>query len=249
MLYWDRLYSIKEIFIAHEIDSTNSEALRRIRSENGKHGDLILALSQSDGRGQRGNSWESPEGNIYASLILKHFQSDGESLPILNMAIAYSLWEALNNMNPEDIYTLKWPNDIIQNEKKIGGILIENIWQGTQWQWSVVGFGINLVRPHSGLIHADSIESSDVFIYDKVKEQIKISLIKNIFSSELNSMSILSKYNDHLFNKDKMSRMWNGNEIVEGIIRTVNISGDLGMEINGQIQWFKHGIARLIYSS
>src|SRR5476649_2929184 len=112
--------------IAYEtLGSTNAEALARARA--GERGPLwITAKSQSAGRGRRGITWVSAPGNLYATLLLSE-PSPPEHAPQLSFVAALALHDAVADcasaLGP--MLAVKWPNDLLLNGAKLGGILIE----------------------------------------------------------------------------------------------------------------------------
>lgn len=124
------------------IDSTNSEALRRLPELSG--GTVLAAREQTAGRGQRGNTWFSAPGeNLTFSIVLKDLPLKAPEAVRLNYMTSVAVASYLESHGVEA--ATKWPNDIYVNGKKICGILIENV-LGAQREVkaSVVGFGINL---------------------------------------------------------------------------------------------------------
>ncbi len=115
------------------VDSTNREALRRIAA-GAPHGAVIQARQQTDGRGRRGRSWISPPGNLYATLIVR---PPGEA-PVaqLGFVAALGAGDALRRHAP---VRFKWPNDLMLEGRKLGGILVETA-EGA----AAVGIGINI---------------------------------------------------------------------------------------------------------
>ncbi len=141
----ETLFIGNHIISLGEVDSTNTFALGLLRGAEINEGTVITAKIQHAGRGQRGNSWFSEPGkNIICSIILKPV-----FLPItkqfdLTRAIALGISDALVELLPGSKVHVKWPNDIIVDNKKVAGILIENIVNGDQISASVIGLGMNL---------------------------------------------------------------------------------------------------------
>lgn len=122
-----------------EVTSTNDLAKRGIYS----HGDIVLAESQTAGRGQRGNRWSSSEGdNLTFSIVLKPNHVVAESQFYISKAIALAIVKTLAAFDIRA--TIKWPNDIYVGDRKICGTLIENDLMGTNLTKSVAGIGINV---------------------------------------------------------------------------------------------------------
>jgi BirA family transcriptional regulator, biotin operon repressor / biotin---[acetyl-CoA-carboxylase] ligase len=131
------------------IDSTNNYALSRIRERLADHGMVFFAHEQTAGKGQMGKRWVSEKGaNIAMSIVLRPEPLLVSQQFILSACIAVA---ALNFLTPyagSDV-RVKWPNDIYWQERKLGGILIENIvssdsGSSSHWQWAVAGIGINV---------------------------------------------------------------------------------------------------------
>jgi len=126
-----------------ELDSTNEEA-RRL-AEAGEHGPLwISAAQQTSGRGRRGRAWDMAEGNLAATLLLRP-----EAAPVvtgqLSFAAALSAAEMVQHFAPAAAITVKWPNDVLAEGRKIAGILLEG---GTGWL--AIGIGVNLAHHPEG---------------------------------------------------------------------------------------------------
>jgi len=116
------------------VDSTNDEALSLLRS-GAAHGTVVAADAQRSGRGRRGRSWWSPPGNLYASFVIRP-AAGGDSGQLAFVA-AVAAADALGAVVP---VRFKWPNDLLLNGRKFGGILIECEDIG-----AVIGMGINIV--------------------------------------------------------------------------------------------------------
>jgi BirA family transcriptional regulator, biotin operon repressor / biotin---[acetyl-CoA-carboxylase] ligase len=126
------------------LGSTNEEAKRLARDEGAEHGTLVWAQRQEAGRGRRGRPWMSPEGNVYASIILRPSCDTGTAAQ-LSFAAAGALADALQPLLPEAICCCKWPNDVLIDDRKVAGILLESETDGSGGlEWLVLGIGINV---------------------------------------------------------------------------------------------------------
>ena len=109
-----------------------------------KHGDTYFTYEQTAGKGQRSRKWiTTPGDNVIMSTVLYPATLSINDQFGLSMAVALSCHNLLKRYVPENI-SIKWPNDLYWNDRKAGGILIENGLMGTQWQYAVVGIGINV---------------------------------------------------------------------------------------------------------
>ena len=126
-----------KVDIFEEIDSTNDEA-KRISLENEFH--LIITEKQSKGRGRHGKTWSSPDSqNIYMTICT---QNDLSFVPE-SLVTGVICRNSINQINKNIVIGLKWPNDLILNKKKIGGILIEKEHYQNRVK-TIIGIGINL---------------------------------------------------------------------------------------------------------
>mgnify|MGYP001265989286 CR=1 FL=1 len=124
--------------ILPEIDSTNAEALRRLPILAGPA--WIMTLRQTAGRGRRGRGWCDTPGNFAASLVLR-LNEPPARLALRSFVAALALHDALVNLTGlTQGFALKWPNDVLLNDGKLSGILLESGAGGAL----VVGIGVNL---------------------------------------------------------------------------------------------------------
>ena len=130
------------------IDSTNAEALRRL-ADGASGGDVIWARQQSAGRGRRGRSWHSPTGNLYVTFVVP--VPTDRLVGQLAFVAANGAGEAVRGLltSPGSL-EFKWPNDLMLDGRKLGGILIEASPQG-QRQMVAVGLGLNVAFSPDGL--------------------------------------------------------------------------------------------------
>jgi BirA family transcriptional regulator, biotin operon repressor / biotin---[acetyl-CoA-carboxylase] ligase len=134
--------------IAHDVvDSTNAEALRRALQHTDDATPLwITAREQTAGRGRRGNTWSSPAGNLYATLLLKN-PAPPKHAPELSFVAALSVHGAILDCAPNlrGRLALKWPNDVLCGGAKLAGILIESLTLDSGLAIAV-GIGVNCLR-------------------------------------------------------------------------------------------------------
>ncbi|HEU4718621.1 MAG TPA: biotin--[acetyl-CoA-carboxylase] ligase, partial [Bacteroidia bacterium] len=116
-----------------------------LRTSSVAEGTVVTARSQFAGRGQRGASWLSGEGqNITCSIILRPVFLGASRQFDLTRAVALGITDLLLSLVPKKEFSIKWPNDIYTGGKKICGILIENQLSGNSISASVVGIGLNV---------------------------------------------------------------------------------------------------------
>ncbi|WMX15861.1 MULTISPECIES: biotin--[acetyl-CoA-carboxylase] ligase [unclassified Aureispira] len=128
------------------VDSTNIFANTLLAKSTPIEGTVIYTDNQYAGRGQIGSKWESAKGeNITLSVILYPKFLPIQSQFKLNQVVALAVYDLLKNyIVPLDELSVKWPNDIYINDKKIGGILIENKLKGHVLASTIIGVGLNI---------------------------------------------------------------------------------------------------------
>jgi BirA family biotin operon repressor/biotin-[acetyl-CoA-carboxylase] ligase len=138
------------------VDSTNTAAFALARA--GENGPLwVKARKQTCGRGRRGRAWVSEPGNLHASLLLS-YPGPPDRAPELSFVAALAVHDALSAVAPQlaPQLTLKWPNDVLCNGKKICGILVE-----AEGRAVVIGIGINCIRhPQTAAYPATDLASA-----------------------------------------------------------------------------------------
>ena len=238
-----------DIIWLENIDSTNSEAQRHISSLDNLS--VVAALSQSGGRGQRGNSWFSEDGkNLLFSVVLRLDVQAYDQFVISQMA---SL-AVVDLLGEDDIEAkIKWPNDIYVGDKKICGILIENSVCGKKISSSIVGIGLNVNQR----IFDDSIPNptSMLLSYPETSEEFNLHDLLDDY------IDILSEYIDRFchitggynrLNQLYLAQMWRKDEEAEfidntsspgerftGIIRGISDVGHLVVETKkGELKEF-----------
>ena len=143
---------ISGLEVFSQIDSTNSYLLREA-SKGAPSGRVCLAELQTSGKGRRGRGWVSPFGlNLYLSILWR-FENCSGPMAGLSLLIGVGLATVLESLGVEPM-TLKWPNDLVHAEKKLGGILLEMAGEVDGRCYVVVGVGINFDMPHQ---HAKAI--------------------------------------------------------------------------------------------
>ena len=170
------------IEIFDELDSTNNY-LKKSGSK-GEENKLVIALSQTGGRGRMGRTFFSPNGTgIYFSLLL-HPQISVEKSLFLTVMAAVSVAETVMRYNKNDV-KIKWVNDIYIDGKKVCGILTEGaINKDKMLDYAVVGIGINVVAPQNGF--PDYIKDIAAAVFpgnteENIKEKIVADVVNRFF--------------------------------------------------------------------
>jgi BirA family biotin operon repressor/biotin-[acetyl-CoA-carboxylase] ligase len=122
------------------VDST-MDLLHQLAAGGAEAGTAVLAGEQLGGRGSRGRSWQSPPGGLWLSVLFRPAAPGG--VEVMSLRVGLAVAEALDELVPRPVQ-LKWPNDLMLGERKVGGILCEARWQGHTLGWVAVGVGMNV---------------------------------------------------------------------------------------------------------
>ena len=143
-----------KIFASAEMPSTQVPAKEAARKGEG-HGAVFVTDHQTAGRGRRDRRWESPAGlDLTFSVILRP-QIELRHLPILGLAIANAVARALERIVGAGRAGLKWPNDVLIDERKLCGVICETAGRGALLDFAVAGIGINVNNTAGGLPRFD----------------------------------------------------------------------------------------------
>ena len=215
----------------NKVDSSNNYAMQLISDGLAQEGMVVWADHQTQGKGQRGNVWQDEAGkNLAFSLIIR------PDLPLnrqfdLNIIVATTITAYLKSIYSDWKVSIKWPNDIYINDKKAVGILTENTLRGMNWQFAVIGIGINVNQEifDNQLVRATSlkIESGHSYELSNIITQLRIDLLKTF--EHYTFESLFEYYQAHLFKKDQIVtfRDRSTQVITTGIVKSVTESGNL----------------------
>lgn len=223
------LFLGKDILHLPECHSTNDVASRKFKNKELAEGSVVLTDYQTQGRGQRGNVWESePLQNLTFSLVLTPRFLDARDQFALNMAVALGVRAALAAYGSGIL--VKWPNDIVYEKGgKIGGILIENTISQRGMEVSIVGVGLNINQTVFSYPTATSMACLYGRPFDK--EEILEAVIFNIEHFYLllknkGAKSLKDLYQSHLFRLAELSPYDDGERFL-GKITGINDQGKL----------------------
>jgi BirA family biotin operon repressor/biotin-[acetyl-CoA-carboxylase] ligase len=225
------------------VDSTNNYAISLLKQPDTREGTVILADFQTGGRGQSGNQWVSDKAsNLLFSVILKPRTVPAEKQFYLSMCISIGIAEFLSLLTGP--VAIKWPNDMLVNNKKIAGMLIENTIMGEYLNSSVIGIGLNVNQRGfpSSLQQATSLSIQSGISYDL--RSLLDSLLKCLSDSvtQLYNGRLAIIKTNYLNNLNGLNRWLNFSDDTgnfEGRITDVADTGELIiMRRDGTIRWY-----------
>lgn len=215
-----------------EIDSTNTEARRQAMQGIGE-GLVITAEKQTAGKGRRGRSWESPEGeNLYFSMLLRP-EVPIDKTPMLTLIMALSVAKAINKFCELDPL-IKWPNDLVLSGKKICGILTEMHMSESQIEDVIVGTGINV---NQELFSSELEDKATSLLLEGNRKLDKKQLLEVVLAEfatlyetflEVQDLSFIQEeYNGRLVNRNKEVLVLEPGNEYQAVARGINSKGEL----------------------
>lgn len=169
-----KIFGIQGLYLFETIDSTHTYVSNNLSTID--HGSVLLAYSQTAGRGRRGRKWSSPIGkSLSLSIVLKEFSAQMKPT-LLTQLTAASLQQALSETGLP--VAIKWPNDLLINRRKVAGVLTEAMFERQVLQAITIGIGINLNQSQTDFpteIHTKAtslaLETESPFFADKLIAQ------------------------------------------------------------------------------
>lgn len=235
------LFIGKFLIYLPSIDSTNNYAKDYITKTSPIDGTVILADEQFAGRGQIGNKWQTePNKNLTFSIICQCKFLLASQQFWLSVAVSLGIANALEEILPNNHIKIKWPNDILIDDKKVCGILIENTISGMYLNYSIIGIGLNVNQEEfSQELNATSLR------LELKREEDRISVLQEILSSiekyylllkEGKMEALKTAYLNKLFQYKEVALYKKNETEFEGTITDVETSGKLVMETKNGIE-------------
>ena len=220
------------------IPSTNDYLKVMRKLEKAKDMDIVWAVNQSSGRGQRQNKWFSEPHKSLTISVYKNLKDLSIIHPFLISAvISISIVKCLEKLKVPNVL-IKWPNDILSCNKKIGGVLIENFFSKGKLVDSVIGIGININQDSfNNLNNASSlkIETGKNWEINNILENLLVNL-NNGFKDLINidKKKLLDLYESKLWKFKMKANFYSKNSNFEAKIFRVNLNGELVLIIKGK---------------
>jgi BirA family transcriptional regulator, biotin operon repressor / biotin---[acetyl-CoA-carboxylase] ligase len=234
------------------IDSTNNYAMGLAREGMAQHGTTVFAHHQTRGKGQRDKEWLSAKGQNIAMSVLLEPQNLNPAQPfLLSMSVANATRQLCSNYALDGV-KIKWPNDVYWRDRKAAGILIENVWQGSNWKFAVVGIGININQTDFGDLADRAVSLKQI----TGKEFAPVELAKDlcrVLQEHYQQMierpdATIQEYKNHLYKINETVRLKKGNKIFDAVVKDVTLNGELIVQHDveekfdvGNVEWMISG--------
>jgi BirA family biotin operon repressor/biotin-[acetyl-CoA-carboxylase] ligase len=238
----------KNLVFVPECHSTNTLTLQLSQNPSFPEGSVVITNSQTAGRGQRGNTWETAPGmNLTFSILLKP-----RFLPVrdhfyLNLIISLAVHDFLSKVLDCIVY-IKWPNDILVHGKKICGILIENQVQGTAIISSVAGIGLNVNQTEFVSVMPTSVKlitSKQSDLQETLEGLLGCLEARYLQLRQNNTQGLKDNYLERLYWRNETHTFSSADTVFDGRITGVDETGRLAVETAQGLKYF--GIKEITY--
>lgn len=202
----------------------------------------IQALQQTSGRGRHGNAWTSPMGNLYLSVLLRPSCRPDKAAQMA-FVCALALSDAIDKVMEEGhVKTLKWPNDVLIDGKKVSGILLETkLDPHGRVDYLIIGTGVNIFAPPEGCIGLDQIKKDAVFVNKFRDVYLESLLVRYTAWQDKGFAPLRDAWLKQAHGLNEPMRIRLPETTYHGIFRGLDENGVLLAEIDGQIRSFTAG--------
>lgn len=237
-LPWLRKYNL---LIFDHTDSTNNEALNLAKS-GVEEKFVIVAGEQGAGRGRQGRMWQSFAGNLHCSILLPNINNISDNLWQMPYIVAnivadsISSFKLSSNRNLPNIQ-VKWPNDILLNQKKLSGILLETL-TVNNIQYLVIGIGVNIQKyPKENMPYEATSLIDNGFIIDSPEEVLNIIMVNfdqlfNKWQKHQNFARVKTHWLSRASNLNQAITVFDGQKRISGIFKKLSDNGALHIELS-----------------
>jgi BirA family biotin operon repressor/biotin-[acetyl-CoA-carboxylase] ligase len=222
---------VKNSIYIKQTPSTNALSWEMNREKSLPEGSVIYTDFQSAGKGQPGNAWESSKGmNLLFSMMLHPVRLPVDELFLISQLVSIAIKEALDEYTLN--ITVKWPNDIYWNDKKLAGILIENSLQGNKIMSVVIGIGLNVNQKLFLSNAPNPVSLIRITGKRQNRKQLLQQICQNIMVlySEMDKEKIRKKYAESMYRKSGFYSFKANNETYKAKIKEVQQDGMLELE-------------------
>ncbi len=231
----------RRITVVPHIDSTNAELLRQAE-QGAESGQVLLTEQQTRGRGRLGRNWYSEPGQALTFSLLLRPSLPPEAIASLPLVIACAMHQALHDQLPE--LQLKWPNDLLWQGAKLGGILTEMRAEPGYVQAVVIGIGLNIRPPQQGW--PDDLRQPAVALHSIARQSAGRNHIAAQCLQALDESYALwleqgfAPFRDYWWRfhaaSDQRVRVYNGREYIEGLAKGLDHDGALLLQTGASLQ-------------
>ncbi len=214
------------------LESTNKTALEMAEAREILDREIILADTQSAGKGRQSRIWSSPQGNLYFSLVLRP-QISAPKISQISFVAITALRLMVEGLATNQKIQNKWPNDLLINEKKVAGLLLESKISQQNCEFVIVGIGLNIVsNPDQTIFPADNLENFGIEITSEVALKNFLNEFEKLYENFLNFgfVGIRKLWLAKAFRLNEKIFVKNGDVEISGVFSDFDEGGNLVLE-------------------
>ena len=225
-------------------DSTKEDVWELVE-EGAKEGMVVITDQQKKGKGRRGNIWISEPGSSLTFSFLIQPQLTTDEIGLLSLLMGVAIVDGISKFAQLECQ-LKWPNDIIIQKKKVGGILAESKTLNNQC-WVVMGVGLNVNEQTLPDEISDIATSLRIEKGSPIQREPLLAFILNSFESLYNQSQTnwIDQWNFHCVHLNSDITFHHGPEKIQGVFTGIDEIGQAQIKINGSLKSFPSGIIEL----
>jgi len=219
-----------------ELPSTNSQAFSLVNSRQISENEIILARSQNKGRGRKDRAWISPLGNLYFSLVLQPKIPAAEISQISFIAIA-ALRNSIAKIAKNSVL-VKWPNDLLIDEKKVAGLLLESKISGENCEFVVLGIGLNIdSNPDNVIFSAGNLKDFSITISIELALQNFLDEFEKLYQNwrDFGFKGIRKLWLENAYKLGEKITVKLDEEKIEGVFEDLDEKGNLVLKTGEKI--------------
>jgi BirA family transcriptional regulator, biotin operon repressor / biotin---[acetyl-CoA-carboxylase] ligase len=214
-----------------QVDSTNNYATGLVHAGMAQEGTVVFAHEQTRGKGQRNKTWKAQKGaNIIMSAVVQPRPLPLSRAFLFSMATANALHRFFSPYAGSET-KVKWPNDLYWRDRKAGGILIENIIMGSEWNYAIVGLGININQVEFPGLKTRAVSLRQItgreFDVLELARELCHHLQQSYALLESYPEVIRDEYHRNLYKLNEPVRLRQNSRVFETTIKGVTPLGDL----------------------
>ena len=248
-----RRTQLRDVELLFAVDSTNTRLLAAAAPPSGR-ADVCVSELQHAGRGRRGRAWMAPFAQGLCMSVGWSFSDGARALPGLSLGVGVAVARALARAGAVGV-ALKWPNDIVLRDRKLGGILIELRAEASGPAHVVIGIGINVALSSASRAAIQASGVAVAAVADACKKAPSRNLVAGAILDEV--LSMLAQFEADGFGSvhdawtsldalnGRSAQIVTGDRTIAGTARGVDIEGALLLETDGRVQRFVSGEASL----
>lgn len=220
------------------LESSNKTAFEMARSKNIFDHEIILADMQTGGKGRESRSWSSPQGNLYFSLVLQP-KVELAKIPQISFLAITALRLTVQSLVSDKKVENKWPNDLLINEKKVAGLLLESDFSQNGCEFVIVGIGLNVEsNPDQTIFPASNLKNCGVEISPEIVLKKFLDEFENLYQNWLSFgfEGIRKLWLQSAFRLHQQIKVKNNSEEISGIFCDLDVEGNLVLEVEGRIK-------------